>query len=86
MGVAHVTVVEYNLLTYTHPHISTVTPSLLEPAAQFDCALSISRSSVYIYTCIIDVINNVNAALTMMDWVAMGTPSIQLVTWLQWTL
>jgi hypothetical protein len=42
MGVAHVTVVEYNLLTYSHPHISTITPSLLSPAAQFDSALSIS--------------------------------------------
>lgn len=43
LGVVHVTVVEYNLLTYSHPNISTITPSHLTPTPQFDSALSISR-------------------------------------------
>ena len=47
MGASHVTVVEYNMLTYSHPNITTITPSLLHSAHQYNTALSISRYILY---------------------------------------
>lgn len=43
MGAAHVTVVEYNRLTYAHPNLSTILLSKLPQEPQFNTALSISR-------------------------------------------
>ena len=43
MGASHVTTVEYNNLTYSHPLISTTKPSLLDQTSSFHTALSISR-------------------------------------------
>ncbi|CAI8045483.1 hypothetical protein GBAR_LOCUS25165 [Geodia barretti] len=42
LGASHVTTVEYNKLTYSHPLITTTTPSLLETTSLFHTALSIS--------------------------------------------
>jgi hypothetical protein len=42
LGASHVTTVEYNKLTYSHPLITTTTPSLLETTYLFHTALSIS--------------------------------------------
>ena len=54
MAAGHVTVVEYNRLTYPHPNITTITPSLLlQSPSKFHTALSISRFSLpleYSYT------------------------------------
>ena len=84
LGASHVTTVEYNKLTYSHPLLSTTTPSFLDTHPHFHTALSISRSVALCPP--LPFLPSPSAASTMTGLVAMETLSIQMVIWLPWIL